>query len=197
LRTFIGEVADILVGYQVREGLQTDPAGTHFVIQAKDIDGDNDHRLKTEGLDRVTPTRNLFLSEIRDGDILFLAKGRRRFATLVEELPDIRPAIALSSFFVLRPKPGVVDPTFLSWLINESQAQAYLNSVAHGTTVPSVTKKSFLKLEFTLPSLDKQVSIGHLHSLACRERSLTRKLECQRSEYLRSLCRALLLEARS
>lgn len=196
MKAFIDEVADILVGYQVREGLQTDPAGTHLVIQAKDIDGENDHRLKAEGLDRITPTHNALLTEISNEDILFLAKGRRRFATLVERLPPVRPAIALSSFFILRPKRGVVDPAFLSWLINESEAQTYLNSMAHGTTIPSVTKKSFLKLEITIPSLDKQTTIGRLHTLACRERSLTKTLERQRSEYLRSLCRTLLAEAK-
>jgi restriction endonuclease S subunit len=167
-----------------------DPCGTHFVIQAKDIEEENNHRLNAEGLDRISPARDLSLNEVRNGDILFLAKGRRRFATLIEDIPTTLPVVALYYFFILRPKNGVIDPAFLVWLINEREVQEYLNSVAQGTTVPSVTKQSFLKLDLTIPPLEKQASIAHLNRLAFLERSLARTLVQQRSDYLNLLCRA-------
>jgi len=184
-------VTDILSGYQVREGLQTDPAGTHFVVQAKDIDAENEHRLNVEGLDRISSARDLSSYALRNGDILFLAKGRRRFATLVESLPLSSETVALYYFFILRPNQKKINPAFLAWVINQPEAQEYLDRAASGTTIPSLTKQAFLKLEISVPSLDKQIAIADLHQLSRREASLTRRLESQRTEYLHALCRLL------
>jgi len=187
MRISIQCAAEIRTGYQVRQGLQPDPAGTHLVIQTKDIDGDNDHRLIVDNLDRITPGHDASAQIINNGDILFLSRGKRRFATLVEGLPMFPHTIALSYFFVLRPNSDIVNPVFLTWVINETEIQEELARAANGTTVPFVTKQSFSALEIELPPLEKQDQIARLYQLACRERLLIRRLERQRSEYLRSI----------
>jgi hypothetical protein len=187
----ISEVAEIRTGYQVREGLQATSNGTHLVVQAKDIDDKNDHLLITENLDRLTPSRDASPYLIRNGDVLFLSRGRRQFATLVEGLLDVLPTVALYYFFILRPKAGLVDPAYLAWVINETDAQEYLARVSSGTTMPFVTKRSFSSLEVEIPTIERQISIGKLHGLARRERMLLRRLEQQRSSLVQSVCRTL------
>lgn len=197
MRISIQRATDIRTGYQVRQALQPDPAGTHLVIQTKDIDGDNDHRLIVDNLDRITPGHDASSQIVNNGDILFLSRGKRRFATLVEGLPLFPHTIALSYFFILRPNSRILNPVFLTWVINETEIQEELARAASGTTVPFVTKQSFGALEVEVPPLDKQDQIGRLYQLACRERLLIRKLERQRSEYLHSVSCMLYEQARA
>lgn len=195
MRISIQRATEIRTGYQVRQGLKPDPAGTHLVIQTKDIDGDNDHRLIVDNLDRITPEHVTSSQIVNNGDVLFLSRGKRRFATLVEGLPILPHTIALSYFFILRPVPDIVNPVFLAWVINETETQEELARAASGTTVPFVTKQAFSALKIEVPPLEQQAPIARLYQLACRERLLIRKLERQRSEYLRSISRILYEQA--
>lgn len=195
MRALIRELVDIRTGYQPREGLEATPLGTYLAIQIKDIDESNGHVLIYDRLDRISANRDLSPYAVLNGDALFLARGRRRFATLVEGLPESPVAIAFYYFFILRLKVDLVDPAFLVWVINEAKAQGYLDRVSSPTGMPFVTKKLFGNLEIKLPSLEKQREIIHLHRLARRESFLLRKLEEKRSALARSVCLRLYEES--
>lgn len=192
MRTLIRDLADVRSGYQPRDGLDLTPQGTTLVVQTKDIDDDNNHALLVAQLERASINRDPAPYIIDNGDILFMARGRRRSATLVEGLPGTLPTIALNYFFIIHVRDSFVDPAFLAWAINEPESQEYLEKVSRGTGMPFVTKQSLLQLELIIPPLEKQVSIGRLTRLARRERTLCRQLEQQRAKLLHSACRMLL-----
>lgn len=188
MRALIQELVDIRTGYQPREGSGANPLGEYLTIQVKDIDSSNDHVLMPNNLDRIAASRDLSPYVVLNGDVLFLARGRRRFATLVEGLPGSLVTIAFYYFFILRLRVGYVDPAFLAWVINEAKAQSYLERVSSSTGMPFVTKQLFGALEIRLPSLEKQHEIVRLHRLARRESFLLRKLEEKRSALTRLMC---------
>jgi hypothetical protein len=194
MRTPIKQLADVRTGYQVREGLKTLAEGTHFLVQAKDIDAENGHVLRTDCLERITPTRDPEPYTLRKGDVLFMSRGRRRSATLVDRLPPTAGTLAPYYFFILRLKTEDVDPSFLAWAINEPTAQRYLETMARGTTIPFVAKQSFLELEINLPRLEVQRNIGDLHRLGCLEGSLLRELQSERRRFIESACQLLYQE---
>jgi hypothetical protein len=191
LRVAIHELAEIRTGYQAREGIQPDLNGEYSLIQAKDLDEDNNHVLLVGHLEKINIKRDTTPYIVRNGDVLFLTRGRRRFATLVEHLPAAPPTIALYYFLVLRLKVDLIRPAFLVWAINESRAQDYLERASTGTAMPFVTKRSFSALEIDVPSLSRQDEIGRLYQLMSRERWLRRELDRNRSELIRATCREL------
>lgn len=164
--------------------------GTHQVIQVKDINQYADHQLVPSNLYRVTPVRDAEKYVVRNGDVLFLSKGRRNSATLVEELSDSVPAIAAGYFFILRPQTGNLRSDYLAWAINAPPAQAFLQSVASGSAMPFVTRPAFESLEIDVPSLDRQRAIVELHRLARREHSLYGRLAELKSNLITELCLA-------
>ena len=191
MRVSVKDIAQIQIGYQVKEGLRPSSDGTHFVIQVKDIDENADHHLVTQGLDRITPARDPNPYIVSNGDVLFLSRGRRNYATLAIDLPKTPPTIALYYFFILRTDPTLVNPAFLTWVINEEEAQAYIESVANGTAMPFVTKQSFSSLEFDLPPLEEQSEIGRLYQLMSHEKQLHRRIEATRSKLIHTACRMI------
>jgi hypothetical protein len=190
LRVKLQDLTEIRSGYQAREGLQTTSDGTHYIVQAKDIE-ESYHSLIIDSLDKIVPTRDPQPYEIKNGDVLFLSRGNKRYATLVEHLPENLPSLALYYFFILRTREGLVDPAFLVWLLNEAESQDYLGRAGAGTTIPFVKRDTLSLLEFRLPPLREQIEIGRLHRLAYRESWLLRQLECKRSELARVVCRQL------
>lgn len=188
MRVSIEEVAEVKIGYQAREALRVSPDGTHYVIQAKDVESDFGYDLATSSLERSSPSRNADSYIVHNGDILFLARGRRRSATVVKNLPPQSPSLALNHFFILRLKQATTNPDFIAWVINEGPARDYLASVATGIGIPFVSKKDFSALRLELPSLDAQANIARMYRLAMKEMRLARQLEQKRVEIVRSAC---------
>lgn len=189
----IGEIADIQIGYQPREEIKASPSGTHYLIQARDIQEDLAHDLKPSGVVRFTPARVSEPYTVRRGDVLFLARGSRRSATVIEDLPMAGPVIALYHFFIVRPNSCLVDAHFLSWLINEGPARDHLARVAGGTTIPFVTKQAFTALQVELPAMEVQEEVSRLYRLSMREAQLARQFEVKRLEIAAFACRRLAL----
>ncbi|HOX27454.1 MAG TPA: restriction endonuclease subunit S [Candidatus Krumholzibacteria bacterium] len=184
----IKDLAEIQIGYQFRQGFDANPFGTHLVVQVRDIDEQSNHRLVSAQLARTNlkgdPSRYL----VYNGDVLFLSKGRRHSATLVEGLPKGRGAIAAGYFFILRPDAGRVRPDFLSWTINGPQCKAYLQSVARGSGMPFVPKDAFANMTIDLPDLTTQSRIVQLNDLAERESALLERLRTKRTELIHGIC---------
>jgi hypothetical protein len=187
----IQEIAEIQIGYQLRGGLEPDPEGTHQVVQAQDIDTDNDHQLLLAGLRRITPEREAHRYLINNGDVLFLSRGRKTYATPITELlPSMPPTLGLSHFFILRPHASVVDAEFLAWAINQAPTQSYLQRVSQGTGIPFIAKQDFAALEIEVPPLERQLAIARAHKLSRQERQLLLQLEKKRCELVEAICMA-------
>jgi hypothetical protein len=187
----IGKIADVQIGYQARESFSVSSEGTHYLIQPKDLREDLAYDLLVSSMDRFTPSRNPGPYVVTRGDVLFLARGRRRSATVLEELPGDAPVIALYHFFILRLNSSIVNAHFLAWLINEGSARDSLARVASGTTIPFVAKQDFSALQIDLPPMKVQEDVASVYRLSMREAQLARQLEAKRLEIMELACRSL------
>lgn len=173
----ITEIADIQIGYQFRKKIEPADDGTNRVIQIRDFD--ESHILNNEGLSRVRIDKPMEQYLIRQGDVLFLSRGRRNWAApIVDELQD---AVAAGHFFVIKMSDEIILPEYLAWYINQSPAQEYLHSIARrGTHMPLVTLSAFKGLSVDVPDMATQHRIVELSRLMEREKKLLAELQEKR-----------------
>jgi hypothetical protein len=181
----ITDVADINIGYQFRTKIEPTDDGTHSVIQIRDFD---EHRLlHPEGLLQVKIDKPADQFSINKGDILFLSRGHRNWAAPIVD--EIKGAIAVSHFFVLRIKSVEVLPEYLAWYLNQAPAQEYLHSNArHGTHMPLVPLSAFKGLTVEVPSKEMQKKIVELSRLMEKEKQLFAELQEKRSRLINTVC---------
>lgn len=188
MTTRIKDIADIQIGYQFRKGFHPNPYGTHWVIQVRDIDERHNHRLMPDNMERTTPKSSPAKYLVRNGDVLFLSKGRRNSATMVEGLPEDNDTIAAGYFFIVRPDTDCIRSDYLAWTINGLKSQAYLQNVARGSGMPFVAKGSFASMAIDLPDLETQHEIVKLYELSAHESRLLERLQQKRSELIQGIC---------
>lgn len=117
---------------------------------------------------------------LRNGDILFAAKGTKNFAACCET--ENIPAVASTSFFVIRLQTGAILPGYLTWFLNHPDTQYLLKGKAIGTSIVSISKAVLEELEITVPSIRKQELVLKLHNLRNREKKLKQQIEILREK---------------
>lgn len=186
MKKSLNEIAEIRTGYLFRGRVKHDPAGTVLVVQIKDVDAER--RVDVKKLDWVTIDRpEPYLIEA--GDVLFLSRGHRLYATVVPEVES--NTIATGYFFILRPKKSLVTPEFLAWSLNDADFQEMLRPYHHGTHIPTVSRVNFESLRIQIPSLDLQRQILTLNQLADEERRLSAALVERRLALVQAISRDL------
>src|SRR4051812_39072015 len=114
----IKHLADVRAGYQFRGRVEPNRDGTVRVVQIKDIT--DQRRIRTDDLTPVKLDKpEAYL--VQQGDILFLARGHRQFATVIVE--PLANTIATGYFFILRLKTDRLLPPYLAWFMNQSEFQ--------------------------------------------------------------------------
>jgi restriction endonuclease S subunit len=183
----IKDIADIRSGYQFRGRVEPADDANVKVIQIKDIDDGFNicfSDLVSVRMDNPDP------HFLKSGDVLFLSRGHRLFATVISEAaPDI---IASGYFYVLQPDVDRVRPAFLAWTINQPVFQESLKSLIGGTHMPLISKTNFQDLTITLPSLAVQDQILTLQHYVDHEQELTTSLLNKRRELTQAVARELL-----
>jgi restriction endonuclease S subunit len=122
---------------------------------------------------------------LQNGDIIFAAKGTKNFAALYES--KNLPAVASTSFFVIRLKGGFQDkvlPEYLTWYLNSASSQNYLKSQAVGSSIVSISKSVIDELELSIPDLVTQKAILKITHLRNAERKLQQKIELLREKQI-------------
>jgi len=183
MKKSLREIATIQAGYQFRGRVVNDPTGGVPVIQMKDYDpihGINVGGMVTVRAENIPPA-----CIAKAGDVLFLARGQRLTATAVTA--DVEGAIVSGYFFILRPEPGVAEPGFLAWYINQPTFQTQLRAVAKGTDTPLVAKTDIQDLTVELPPMKTQALVARLDDLSRRERCLLEAIAEKRSALIRAL----------
>ena len=112
---------------------------------------------------------------LKDGDVLFAAKGTKNFAAVFDNHNE--PSVASTSFFVIRPTDKKVLPQYLAWFLNNHTTQTLLKSQAIGTSIPSISKHVLENLEITVPGMETQKVILQISKLRNKEKSLKQKIE--------------------
>lgn len=121
---------------------------------------------------------------LKDGDVLFAAKGTKNFAAVFENHNE--PSVASTSFFVIRPTDNKVLPQFLAWFLNNHSTQTLLKGQAIGTSIPSISKQVLENLEIPVPDIKTQKAIVEISKLRNKEKSLKQKIETLREKQIQS-----------
>ena len=119
---------------------------------------------------------------LREGDVLFAAKGTKNFAAVFENHNE--PSVASTSFFVIRPTDKKVLPQYLAWFLNNHTTQTLLKSQAIGTSIPSISKQVLENLEITVPGMETQKAILQIIKLRNKEKLLKQKIETLREKQI-------------
>lgn len=129
---------------------------------------------------------------LKNGDIIFAAKGTKNFAALYESLfagqaGKNKPAVASTSFFVIRLNEDFqakILPEYLAWYLNSVSSQNYLKSKAVGSSIVSISKSVIDELELSIPELDTQKVILRITRLRNAERKLQQQIEMLREKQI-------------
>ena len=119
---------------------------------------------------------------LRHGDVLFAAKGTKNFATIYEGHNP--PAVASTSFFVIRITNNKVLPEYFAWFLNTFAIQTLLKGQALGTAIPSISKQVLESLEMTIPDIETQHAILQIVKLRNKEKSLKLRIEFLREKQI-------------
>lgn len=119
---------------------------------------------------------------LKEGDVLFAAKGTKNFAAVFENHHE--PSVASTSFFVLRLTNKMVLPAYLAWFLNNHATQSILKGQALGSSIPSISKQVLENLEIPAPSVETQKAILHIAHLRNREKALKRQIESLRDKQI-------------
>ena len=115
---------------------------------------------------------------LKQGDVLFAAKGSKNFATLFDF--EGMSAAASTSFFVIRIFEKNIFPAYLTWYLNHPKTLKYLKGKARGSSIASISKAVLSDLELPLPSIDNQNSIIGIDELRSTEKQLKLKIDLLR-----------------
>jgi len=186
MKLTLKELAEsVQVGYQARGAVEEDTAGSHLLIQMRDLREDG--TINTASLTRFTPDRMTEQYIVADGDVLLQVRGMKHKAAVVCGLPA--ETLASSHFYILRADRNRVLPGYLAWYINQPLAQSHLLTGAQGAgNVTVVTRVVFESLEIPIPPLEKQYHIVALDRLQWQERELTTRLQAARAQWTSALC---------
>ncbi len=119
---------------------------------------------------------------LKQGDILFAAKGNRNFAACFNVLEY--PSVASTSFFVIRLHDKNVLPEYFEWFLNQLEVMSFLKGKAKGTAIASISKTTISDLEISIPSIHKQKLILKIQHLRSREKKLAEKKDVLRKKII-------------
>lgn len=170
---------------QIRYGLnaKVTPEGKVPLLQLRDFDEyENFNPIQ---LSKISENQVKEKDKLKSGDVLFAAKGSRRFSYVWgNELPV---AVASSTFFVISIKSKSILPEYLSWFLTSTKANRYFEKYSKEGTIKSINKKVFEMLEIETPNIEKQRKIAHLNELFKKELILIDKLKSEKEKLIQNL----------
>jgi len=179
LRTTLIHIATIQTGVFAKP-IQN---GEIVYLQAKHFD-ENGELIETLYPDLNSDNR-IEKHLLQKGDVLFAAKGTKNFAAWYDD--DSIPAVASTSFFVIRLHEKNVLPGYLTWFLNHPRTQLLLKTHARGTSIASISKAVLSDLEIPIPDIQKQKIILKIFKLRNKEKNLKQQIETLREKEIQHL----------
>lgn len=193
MKTKLCDIADIRAGHPFRGTITPIAHAETHVVQVRDVDDygeiNSEQLITTELLGRKHP------DYLQTGDILFVAKGARHFATYVEQLPE--HCVCSPHFFIVRVHQQhmtKVLPEFISWQLNQLPAQRYFQTNAEGSLYVSIRRQVLEDTPITLPPMATQQRLVALHRAAVREHKVLQQLIESRQQQLDMIASELFSE---
>lgn len=177
IRSF-GDIARIRLGYTFRGKIEevSSEEGNAHIVQIKDTrkiwDETQSMPIAADQLPYIQ-WDGKSSAFIEPGSVLLPARGGFFRASLfVDSESSKYPVIATSQFLILQPVPTVL-PEFLCWSLNQSRTQYELSEASQGTNIQMLGVATVEQLKLSIPSIDVQRNVLHLHQLWEQERKLT------------------------
>lgn len=187
----LSDIADIHAGYPFRGTIAHDKNASVQVVQPKDISDLGE--LHLENLVKTELKGKKLPMWLQHGDILFIAKGIRTYATYVPE--EIKDVICSPSLFQIRIQPSLrnsINPIFLAWQLNQKPIQQYFRQTAEGSAQTNIRKPVLANVELEVPVLEKQNIIAKLYEASIKENALLHKLINNRQQQLNAIATDLI-----
>jgi len=180
------KIAKIQSGYISRGKIEPREGGSHFLLQARDMDAD--HRTyQADGLVRFSPDLSRKDWVLKTDDLLFMARGTRNYSVLIKELPE--RVLAAACFFIVRVSSEEVLPYYLCWYLNQATVDHYLGRHSgRGVHMPVVRRSVLENVNIPIPPMEVQVKITELDVLLQNELELLDKLAEKRKELITAAC---------
>ncbi len=177
--------ARIQPGYSSRTRVRSNEAGTHRLLQARDLP----RGAGIDWSDVVTfrPERNAELYRVSRDDILLPARGRTHRAFLVTE--DLTDTLASNVFYIIRPDVTIVRPAYLAWWLNLPETQAQIDACARGTGIGYINRHALGGIFVVVPTADTQSRIESVVYLQQQRAALQERLTNKRDQLLHLACR--------
>lgn len=172
------------MNYKIRDlgrlqtGLFAKPGAVGEIVYLQVRHFDENGLLKTELYPDLKDSKVTEKHLLQEGDVLFAAKGTKNFAAVYES--HNLPAVASTSFFVIRLNDSSVLPAYLAWYLNHPFISKQLKEQAIGSATPSISKAVLDELEVPVPSVQKQKLIIEIQQLIRREKELQNRIEVLR-----------------
>lgn len=184
------EVAEIHAGYPFRGRIPRTPGGDSYVVQAGNVDIDEGHGnigcIARDELATVHLPGRREPDWLREGDLLFLARGRHNFAVYVADLPA--RTVCAPHFFRLRVRPGFgLEPKFLAWQINAASIQRRLQRAAQGSAQRSIRRAEIEALPVIVPPWPTQERLLQVLDILAEERRVVSGLLANRQRLLHAI----------
>lgn len=169
----LSDCAEVLPGYSLKARAEHEPEGTYQIIMAKHLPDGMDYEYSDLHELRITPKGATDKYEVHNGDVLFISRGTRNQAVVVNNVPE--KTIASATLYILRVKEGI-NPAYLAWALNQSPVQSQIAQIRTGAGTPIVQRKLIVNMEIPVPSLNKQKQIAEIGRLTLREKDLQNEL---------------------
>lgn len=184
----LNEIAEIRAGHPFRGSVPEDVNGRVSVVQIKDVDLAGN--IYWEGLTKTRLEGRKEPDWIKNGDILFVARGTKIVAAYVDDVPGF--CVCSQYFYLIRITSEEILPEFVAWQINQQPAQTYLTKSAEGSAQVSIRRSMLENLNIVIPPLERQQTIVALARSAQRERELLETLILNREQEFRIVAKNLL-----
>lgn len=180
------KMAIIQSGYISRFKIEPREDGTHFLLQARDVDAEG-LTYKADNLVRFSPALSRKDWVLMPDDILFMARGARNYSILIQDIPG--GVLAAACFFIVRVSSDQVLPYFLCWYLNQAPVNHYFGRhCGRGVHMPVVRRSVLESIDIPVPSLEIQKKIIRMDMLMQKEQKLIEKLAIKRKKMITAAC---------
>ncbi len=179
----LSEATTISAGHPLRGKIPEKSGSGIRAVQMKDLSAESgvcwQSIIETELTGKKQP------NWLRQGDILFAARGSRNYAVLIDQNePQI---IAAPQFYILRVTKDSLLPEFLVWQLNQKPLQNYFDRAAEGSLTKSVRRSILEETQITVPPIEKQKQILGLHKTLLQEKRIYAELSRNADKLMKSI----------
>ncbi|GBL05788.1 restriction endonuclease subunit S [Glaciecola sp. KUL10] len=188
MKSLLSDIASISAGHPFRGSIPETIDGNARVIQIRDLDEHgliNWHSLITT---KITSRKQP--DWLKQGDILFSARGHRNVAALVDK--DTSNTVCAPHYFIIRVTSELIKPAFLAWQLNQLPAQKYYLKLSQGTAVASIPRSFVAATPLAIPPLVKQQIIIAMATTHLKEKQTLQAMITNRDMQMHGIANELL-----